>query len=151
MGYARPAHGKLCPEFTLYYTADSIDSSLEVSDPKDVYQPPEYSETVNQDFPEAPPGWSPESALEIARSEGLDLNDDHWDVIRAIHHYLSRRDVGDINVRELLDALDEKFHHKGGKKFLYQLLPAGPVAQGFRLAGLKSPPGSVDHGFGSVQ
>ena len=122
-----------------------------MNDPEDVYQPPEYDEAVNPDFPEAPPGWTPDAARSIAAAEGLELNDDHWDVIRAIHHYLVRRDSSDVNIRELLDALEEKFHHKGGKKFLYLLLPAGPVAQGFRLAGLKSPPGSVDHGFGSVQ
>jgi hypothetical protein len=47
-------------------------------------------------------------------------------------------------------ALDERFHHKGGMRYLYQLLPGGPVAQECRLAGLKAPAGAVDKGFGSV-
>jgi tRNA 2-thiouridine synthesizing protein E len=36
-------------------------------------------------------------------------------------------------------------------KFLYKLLPGGPVSQGCRLAGLEPPAGSTDPGFGSVQ
>ena len=54
-------------------------------------------------------------------------------------------------MRELHDALDEHFHAKGGMKFLYTVLPGGPVAQGCRLAGLTPPAGSVDPSFGSVQ
>ena len=122
-----------------------------MTDPNDAYRPPEYPVRGDSDFPNAPPGWSRESALATAKAEDLEIVDDHWEIIRAIQDYLARRDARDINVRELLDALDEKFYHKGGKKYLYRLLPAGPVAQGFRLAGLQSPPGSVDHGFGSVQ
>ncbi len=122
-----------------------------MTDPKDAYLPPEHTEPGDSEFPNAPPGWSRESALSVAREEDLEITDDHWDIIRAIQDYLARQDARDVKVRELLDALEEKFYHKGGKKYLYQLLPAGPVAQGFRLAGLKSPPGSIDHGFGSVQ
>jgi len=47
--------------------------------------------------------------------------------------------------------LNEKFHTRGGLKFLYTLFPGGPVAQGCRLAGISAPPGSTDQGFGSVQ
>jgi tRNA 2-thiouridine synthesizing protein E len=53
-------------------------------------------------------------------------------------------------MRELQDALEEKFHHKGGMKYLFTLFPGGPVAQGCRLAGLKAPAGATDRGFGSV-
>ncbi|TCK17371.1 tRNA 2-thiouridine synthesizing protein E [Thiogranum longum] len=101
-------------------------------------------------FPYAPENWSPEEALEIAREEGLDMSDDHWEELNALQEYYSRREAMRISVRELCDALDEHFHDKGGIKYLYGLFPGGPVAQGCRLAGLEVPAGAIDRGFGSV-
>jgi tRNA 2-thiouridine synthesizing protein E len=54
-------------------------------------------------------------------------------------------------VRELHDALDERFHARGGIKFLYEQFPGGPIAQGCRFAGLQAPAGAADKSFGSVQ
>ena len=105
---------------------------------------------TDAEFPSAPEQWTPDTARQIAAECELDLDDDHWAVIRALQEYYIRHD-GRVNVRELLDALDEKFHGKGGLKYLYRLLPGGPVAQGCALAGLQPPAGAVDRGFGSVQ
>ena len=69
--------------------------------------------------------------------------------MRALQEYFARNEV--VNVRVLHDALDEKFHVKGGMKVLYEMFPGGPVAQGCRLAGLEAPAGAVDKSFGSVQ
>lgn len=102
-------------------------------------------------FPNAPEGWTQDAAMGRAEEEGVELTDDHWVALRALQEYFSRRADENINVRELHDALDEKFHSKGGIKYLYELFPGGPVAQGCRLAGLRAPAGSQDPGFGSVQ
>ena len=67
-----------------------------------------------------------------------------------MQEYYSRKDSPHLSVRELRDALDERLHDKGGIKYLYGLFPAGPIAQGCRLAGLEMPAGAVDKGFGSV-
>jgi tRNA 2-thiouridine synthesizing protein E len=101
-------------------------------------------------FPHAPADWTPETAVEIARQEQLALGDDHWAVVRGLQEFFARQEEGVINLRDLHDALDEKFHYKGGIKYLYTLLPGGPIAQGCRLAGLEPPAGAVDMGFGSV-
>ena len=101
-------------------------------------------------FPHAPEGWTPAAAREAARQEGLELGDDHWEALRALHEYCARHEVTAVNLRELHDALDEKFHRQGGIKHLYQLFPGGPVVQGCRIAGLKVPAGAIDRGFGSV-
>ena len=101
-------------------------------------------------FPYAPPDWRREAALELARQEQLTLGDDHWAVVRGLQEFFARHEYGAVNLRELHDALDEKFHHKGGMKYLYTLLPGGPIAQGCRLAGLKPPAGATDPSFGSV-
>jgi tRNA 2-thiouridine synthesizing protein E len=102
------------------------------------------------DFPYAHPTWSRESAEAIAKSEGLKLTDDHWELIRALQEYFNRNWRGPVRIQPLHDALEEKFHHKGGLKYLYTLFPGGPVAQGCRLAGLNPPAGASDKGFGSA-
>ncbi|MDH3638351.1 MAG: TusE/DsrC/DsvC family sulfur relay protein [Gammaproteobacteria bacterium] len=102
-------------------------------------------------FPNAPSGWSVAGAKKTAAAENLELGDDHWEAIRALQEYFDKNDDQAINARALHDALNEKFHAQGGIKFLYLLFPGGPIAQGCRIAGLQSPAGSVDRGFGSVQ
>jgi tRNA 2-thiouridine synthesizing protein E len=101
-------------------------------------------------FPHAPEGWTKARALEIAREENLKLEAAHWTALRALQEYFVRHDPTEINLRELHDALDEKFHREGGIRQLYLLFPGGPVAQGCRLAGLRAPAGATDKGFGSV-
>lgn len=102
-------------------------------------------------FPHAPLDWSRDEALAVARAEGLELTEDHWEVIRALQNYYAHHeDDAVINMRDLHDALDERFHQKGGLKFLYTLFPGGPIAQSCRLAGLKAPFIATDPSFGSV-
>lgn len=101
-------------------------------------------------FRHAPEDWTPEIALELARTEKIELGDDHWETLRALQEYFARHEAETIRRRALHDALEEKFHHKGGMKYLYTLFPGGPVAQGCRLAGLKPPPGATDLSYGSV-
>lgn len=100
-------------------------------------------------FPHAPQGWSEEGARQTAKDEGIELEDDHWAAVRALQEYFAKAETP--RVRELHDALEERFHAKGGMRYLYLLFPGGPVAQGCRVAGIKAPPGSTDHSFGSVQ
>jgi tRNA 2-thiouridine synthesizing protein E len=100
-------------------------------------------------FPQAPADWSVAEAEQLASQEGLSLNDDIWELVRALQRYFAKDQHP--NARALHDALDEHFHDRGGLKHLYELLPGGPIAQGCRLAGLKPPAGAVDSSFGSVQ
>jgi tRNA 2-thiouridine synthesizing protein E len=102
-------------------------------------------------FPNAPGEWIQSNAAALAAGEGLNVGDDHWEAVRALQEYYSRHEQQDINARELHDALDEKFHGKGGIRYLYTLFPGGPITQGCRLAGLEAPAGSADSSFGSVQ
>jgi TusE/DsrC/DsvC family sulfur relay protein len=101
-------------------------------------------------FSHAPSDWSQDEARSIANEEGLAMEDDHWQVVSALQEYCSRHDCNKYSVRELHDALDERFHAKGGYKYLYKLFPGGPIAQGCKLAGLEPPAGAIDKGFGSV-
>ncbi|MCK5917233.1 MAG: TusE/DsrC/DsvC family sulfur relay protein [Cocleimonas sp.] len=101
-------------------------------------------------FPDSPKGWAPSNAEEVAASQQLTLTPDHWNIVEALQGYFKTHDKTEINRRELTDALDEKFHSKGGMKYLYKLLPSGPISQGCALAGISNPSGNVDVSFGSV-
>lgn len=106
---------------------------------------------TDPDFPDAPLDWTRNSAMQMAREEGLDLTEDHWETIRALQNYFAHHeDDTVINMRDLHDALDECFHQKGGLKFLYTIFPGGPIAQSCRIAGLKAPYIAADPHFGSV-
>ena len=102
----------------------------------------------NQDFSNAPHGWNTAMAAQLAAEYDLELTEDHWEAIKGLQEYFSKHDFG--KRRELVDALEEKFHGKGGMKYLYRLFPSGPVAQGCLIAGIEPPSGSVDRSFGSV-
>lgn len=106
---------------------------------------------TDPDFPHAPFDWTREETRKTAQAEGLELNEDHWETIRALQNYYAHHaDDTTINLRDLHDALEEHFHQKGGLKYLYTLFPGGPVAQSCRLAGLKAPFMASDRSFGSV-
>jgi len=103
------------------------------------------------DFPHAPAGWVRADAERAAAEEGLELDEDRWELVRALQEYYHRhQESGPIRMRELHDALDERFHARGGRKYLYELMPGGPVAQGARLAGVKAPAEVSNASFGSV-
>jgi len=101
------------------------------------------------DFPHAPENWTRDTASATAQSEGIALGPEHWEAIGALQGYFAERSKP--NMRELSDALEERFHARGGLKFLYEAFPGGPIAQGCRLAGLQPPAGATDKSFGSVR
>ena len=93
-------------------------------------------------------GWSRETALEMAQAEGLALGEDHWAVIDLLRKtYVERGRMQ--HARFLAGLLNDAFADKGGSKYLYQLFPGGPVAQGSRLAGVPAPHDTQDLSFGS--
>jgi len=112
----------------------------------DIMHPSERS--ADAEFPFAPGNWNRSVAEKIAAQDQLRLKADHWETIRALQEYFSKHDKP--KMREIHDALTEKFYAKGGIRYVYQLFPGGPIAQGCRVAGLEPPAGASDKGFGSV-
>jgi tRNA 2-thiouridine synthesizing protein E len=93
--------------------------------------------------------WSEDIARRLAAEEGIELTDDHWEVIHFLREYYKGHGAARSG-RVLLDTLAEKFDAKGGKKHLYELFPKGPVSQGSKLAGVPAPEYSQDKGFGTA-
>lgn len=102
----------------------------------------------NDSFLHAPDGWSMENTEAVAKAEGITMSDDHWQLVSALQEYYAK--VEHPKLRQVKDALNEKFHAQGGVKYLHQLVPSGPIAGGCKLAGLDVPAGAIDKSFGSV-
>jgi TusE/DsrC/DsvC family sulfur relay protein len=94
------------------------------------------------------PQWSWTIAQRLAREEGIDeLSEMHWRVIhtlRGLHRINGRAK----SAGKLIRVLEADFVEEGGRRYLYQLFPKGPISQGSRLAGVPPPPYSSDPSFG---
>lgn len=93
--------------------------------------------------------WSEAMAIEMARRDGIALNDDHLGIIRYLRDCYADHG-GTVSARMLMQALEEEFAGPGGHRYLYTLFPMGPIAQASRYAGLPLPPGTRDPSFGST-
>lgn len=92
--------------------------------------------------------WSPLTVKQMAQADGIeDLTEAHWHVIYALRNYY-RENGRASSAREVMRVLEEDFVDEGGRRFLYELFPKGPVSQGSRLAGIPLPPYSSDPSFG---
>ncbi len=92
--------------------------------------------------------WSPLSVTQRAKEEGIEeLTEAHWHVIYALRNLYREKGRAD-NAREVMHMLERDFVEEGGRRFLYELFPKGPVTQGSRLAGVPPPPNSTDPSFG---
>lgn len=114
------------------------------------FQRPGHETQPIPGFPHAPFDWSRKQAEEVAQTGGLTLTETHWEVVRALQKLCANHAEPALNARALHDALDEHFHAEGGIKYLYELFPEGPLAQGCLLAGLEPPAGAQDKGMGSA-
>ena len=92
--------------------------------------------------------WSPITARQLAQNEGIgELTEAHWHVIYALRN-LYRESGASANAREVMHMLEQDFIDEGGRRYLYELFPKGPVSQGSRLAGVPVPPYASDPSFG---
>lgn len=94
--------------------------------------------------------WSREVAKRQAIEEGLGaLSETQWRVIYTLRG-LYRKNGRAANARQVIKRLEQDFAEEGGRRFLYQAFPGGPVSQGSRLAGVPAPPYASDNSFGCV-
>ena len=81
--------------------------------------------------------WSTEAGTVIALSEGLELTQDHWDVIEYLRDAYCDHNGELPNNRAILKAMHEKWPgRKVDNKTLFDLFPGNPSKQAGRIAGL---------------
>ncbi len=87
--------------------------------------------------------WTPELAEEMAKQEGIELSENHWEVINFLRDYYEEYQIAPA-VRVLTKAIGKKLgKDKGNSKYLYELFPYGPAKQACKYAGLPKPTGCV--------
>lgn len=81
--------------------------------------------------------WSEEFAKALAKQEGLELGDEHWQIIRFLRAYYQEHAV-QPQVRVMIKHFTQLWGAEhGNNHYLHELFPrGGPQKQGNRLAGL---------------
>ena len=92
--------------------------------------------------------WNRSKSASLAVKEDIIMSDEHWDVILYLRNYYHEFGLPRF-ARTTARALNKKFAAKGGNKYLHVLFTGGPVAQGSRLANLRTPSYATDASFGT--
>jgi tRNA 2-thiouridine synthesizing protein E len=93
--------------------------------------------TVNDEgFFTDPSQWREDMAPQIARTEGIELTDRHWQVIKFMRHEYQAKGTGPT-VRGLGKTSGVSI------KELYQLFPKGPAKIAAKIAGIPKPRGCI--------
>lgn len=87
--------------------------------------------------------WSTLVATRMAQKDGIELNENHWEVITFLREYYDEYKIAPA-IRILTKAMAKKLgREKGNTRYLYKLFPEGPAKQACRYAGLPKPTGCV--------
>lgn len=83
--------------------------------------------------------WTPDVAKEFAAQDGVDLHDEHWEVIQYFREYYE-----DYNIpppmRMVVRVFKKKFgDENANSRYLHQLFPGGPTRTASKYAGLPKP------------
>ena len=92
--------------------------------------------------------WNRSKSANLAAKEEIILSNEHWDVILYLRNYYHEFGLPRF-ARTMARALNKQFSAEGGNKHLHVLFAGGPVAQGSRLANLRTPSYASDVSFGT--
>ncbi|MDD5394438.1 MAG: TusE/DsrC/DsvC family sulfur relay protein [Thiothrix sp.] len=83
-----------------------------------------------------------------AAAQGIALTDEHMEAINFVLDFYEHCDDCQ-NARALADMLQAEFSTRGGRKYLYQLFPNGPLSTIHDLADLPNLGHETDKSFGT--
>ena len=88
--------------------------------------------------------WNPDVASFLAKKEGIELGDLHWDLIHFLRGYYEEFQISP-NIKILVKHLKAvRGEDNIDTKVLYTLFPKGPSFQGCKIAGLPKPTNCID-------
>ncbi|MGZ8188852.1 MAG: TusE/DsrC/DsvC family sulfur relay protein [Methylosarcina sp.] len=95
---------------------------------------------TDQGFLANPADWNEEVARRLAELNNIELQPEHWEIIRFIRDYYQQfRHLPNARVfaKAIAKTLGEE---KGKSRYLHKLFPDGPLKYACKLAGLPKPP-----------
>lgn len=94
----------------------------------------------NEGFLEDAWAWTPEVATVIAQEDGIDLTENHWEIISFLRDFYKQHEVSPPSNRLFVKAVrDTLGEDKGNSIYLMQLFPGTPAKTACRIAGLPRP------------
>ncbi|MEW6982958.1 TusE/DsrC/DsvC family sulfur relay protein [Colwelliaceae bacterium 6471] len=83
--------------------------------------------------------WDRELAVIIAKNDGMELTDAHWEVINFVRDFYLKYNTSPA-IRALTKAMKAEFgEEKANSRYLYRLFSEGPAKQATKYAGLPKP------------
>lgn len=80
--------------------------------------------------------WNEEVALVLAKDEGLEMTQEHWDVVNYLRSEHFDNGGNEPNERTILKDMGKKWGRKVSSKEMYLMFPTMPSKQGRKIAGL---------------
>jgi len=80
--------------------------------------------------------WSEDLAQALAKTEDIELTNEHWDVINYLREEYFNNGGNQPNNRTMLKDLSSKWGRKVSSKDMYDLFPRNPSKQAGLIAGL---------------
>lgn len=99
---------------------------------------------VNDDgFLKKPLEWNDDVAAYLAAVEGIEMTDEHWEIVRFLRAYFQEHRMAPL-IKVLAKEIGRRFGDQmGSRKHLYELYPCGPAKQACKIAGLPASTGCV--------
>jgi len=87
-----------------------------------------------------PDDWDKDIAIELAKEEGIELNDTYWLILNFMRKYYREHNIAS-DVRHLIIHLAtvNKCKKTEAKQIIFELFPYGYVKQACKIAGMKKP------------
>lgn len=87
-----------------------------------------------------PGDWDEAIAIELAKEEGIELNDTYWLLLNFMQEYYREHNVAP-DVRHVISYLasENQSGKREAKKIIFDLFPYGYVKQACKIAGMKKP------------
>lgn len=99
--------------------------------------------TTGQGFLVNMEDWNETVAFKLAEQNGIELSEQHWEIIRFIRAYYEQyRHLPNTRafVKAIANTLGEA---KGNSRYLHRLFPDTPLKYACKLAGLPKPPNCI--------